>query len=130
MNSSLSTMSGEYHRLPKSTELAQQDREYADRMREKLGDESAQIHLLSSLRKNHEQKLESSSFPRHITFGYVSQVVFAILGVVIPLTHGSWSGYLGDNSNILAIVLFGVGLATTFGYIISEVWVAMHEKQG
>jgi hypothetical protein len=83
---------------------------------------------LSELKKTYEKELESSSFPRHITFGYVSQVVFAILGVVFPLTYGSWSGYLDDNSNVVAIVLFGVGLAMTFSYIISEVWAALHDK--
>jgi ABC-type uncharacterized transport system permease subunit len=54
----------------------------------------------------------------------VSQVAFAIVGAVMPLTYGSWSGYLGENSNTFAIGLFGAGLATTFSYIFSEVWAA------
>ena len=110
-------------------EIRRREERDAHDWQKELDEEHIRIDILSESKKNYEQELElkSGSFPRHITFGYMSQVAFAILGVAFPLIYGSWSGYLGDNSNIVAIVLFIIGLATTFAYIISEVWAATHQ---
>ena len=57
---------------------------FVDEVVKNIDDESAQIRVLSALRKNYEQELKYGPSRRQITFGYVSQVAFAIVGVVFP----------------------------------------------
>jgi hypothetical protein len=74
-----------------------------------------------------EREFSSLAFPRYTKFDFVCFVVFAILGVIFPLTYGVWGEYLlEDNESIMflifhanniALSLFGKGLALMFVYM-------------
>ena len=81
------------------------------------------------------EELMDVTYPEHARLGFFSFVLFAILGVIIPLTYRLWATYLLDlskeyaiivsqlnNANHIVVGLFSLGLAINFCYIALEVY--------
>jgi hypothetical protein len=96
----------------------------------KKDDELKQIAIQKALIKHYEEEIKSATLPKHLSFGYLSQVGFAATGVILPLTYEYWSIYLPDNADIFALIMFGCGLTATFAYISLEVVTALRIEHG
>jgi hypothetical protein len=97
-----------------------------DRLNDMLKREESKIDLLEILHRDLQREFEYLEFPKYIRFGFASFLIFAILGVIFPLTYNLWGSYLIIHrdiidliyySDIFALLLFGIGLALTFSYI-------------
>jgi hypothetical protein len=100
------------------------------RNRDKLNDRVKMaediISALNLSKNDLQRELTYSTFPKNMKFGFSSFVIFAILGVIFPLTYNIWGEYLLSDPNLIsllrytdtmAIILFSIGLALTFVYI-------------
>jgi hypothetical protein len=87
-------------------------------------------------------ELMDVSYPKHALFGFLSFVLFAVLGVIIPLTYRLWGPLLLDiskqyssvlpyldSSNHIVVGLFSVGLAVNLCYILLEVYPALNRPR-
>ena len=92
-------------------------------------DEHKPMAILSTLKAHHEQELKSITLPKNITFGYISQVIFAIFGVAIPLGLATWPDRASADADRIALIWFGLGLSTVFVYILSEVRTALRGER-
>ena len=71
--------------------------------------EESEIIRCQNMKQQYKADLDADTFPSHMRFGFTSQIIFAVLGVLIPLSYASWSEiFAGVTSNILVIGLFGV----------------------
>ena len=64
-----------------------------------------------------EEDLKSISYPKYVKFGYGSLIIFAILGVILPLTYRWWQVYLLNHSEIFGLGAFSIGLILTLLYL-------------
>lgn len=106
---------------PASLAISQQERDMIREWAGKRNDEHARMRILLELRKNHEQELKATIWPKHLAFGMSAQVTFAVFGVVIPLAYARWPALGGVEADTIALGWFGLGLSTVFAYIFSEV---------
>lgn len=99
-----------------------------------LNETRYQISNLQDDQKRTEDELTDIVYPKHSRFGFISFIIFAGLGVIIPMAYRSWGTYLiglSDTypiilqylptSNDIVIMLFAIGLAINFIYIFLEV---------
>jgi hypothetical protein len=49
--------------------------------------EESQIEFLEKLNRDLQRDFESLTFPKYIKFGFASFLIFAVSGVVFPLTY-------------------------------------------
>jgi hypothetical protein len=91
------------------------------RNRNKLDDErnseKNQILFLEGFKATQENDLKFLVYPKYVNFGYSSFIIFAISGVIFPLTYKWWPAYFLDNSEIFGLSAFGIGLILTFFYL-------------
>jgi hypothetical protein len=100
--------------------------DFINQNRQQQDEEYKRIRINNTLKEHYENELKTVIFPRHVTFGYLSQVGFAITGVALPLTHSIWSVSLGDYADAFGLGMFFAGLITMFVYIFSELWAALY----
>lgn len=82
--------------------------------------EENKLSFLKERLRIYEQELKSLIYPKHLKFAYISFIIFAIFGVIIPLTYEWWNIYFGEYSDIFALSMFGAGLMLSFVYIYME----------
>ena len=104
----------------------------------KIRDVEAEILSAQRMKEYDQREYNSVAYPKLIAFGFGSLVTFAILGVIFPLTYGSWIKtyeswvkpfflYIPYNyvhPNVLVIIAFIIGLSITFIYIGLELFYA------
>jgi len=68
-----------------------------------------------------DRELSSITYPQYMIFGFSSFVLFAFLGVIMPLTSKLWYSYVKENlyldPDFFVITLFLIGLIVTLAYI-------------
>ncbi len=58
-----------------------------DTLYDMLRREESQIEFLEKLNRDLQRDFESLTFPKYIKFGFASFLIFAVSGVVFPLTY-------------------------------------------
>lgn len=97
------------------------------------------LMMLEEITNTSRQELNSMEYPKHIRFGFISLIVFAIIGVIIPLTYGNWGevilhlrtqGYtLPLDLTSIILILFGIGLGLNLTYIYLELSIALKPRE-
>jgi hypothetical protein len=107
-------------------------------LQDKIRDVKAEILSAQRMKDYDHREYNSVAYPKLIVFGFGSLITFAILGVIFPLTYGSWVLFYGSwvkilfpsipytyvHPNVLAIIAFIIGLSITFIYIGLELYYA------
>lgn len=112
----------------------EENREF-QRLVDEFRETRSRISYLEEATKLILEELLAVAYPKYALFGFVSFIVFAILGVIIPLTYRLWGAYLLDlskqymivvpyldNASLIVVGLFSLGLAINFYYIALEVY--------
>jgi len=107
---------------PATRIIAHQEREKYDEL---VRNYQRGLSDVGNLEKQIESSIEDQknlTFPEHLIIGFFSFVIFAILGVIFPLTSQLWSPHIKQyfEPDSFALILFGIGLTVTFAYIGSE----------
>ena len=76
-----------------------------------------EYHFLKSQRQYLENDLKFLVYPKYVKFGYICFIIFAISGVIFPLTYRWWPLYWLNNSEIFGLSAFGIGFILTFLYL-------------
>jgi hypothetical protein len=138
-----------YHRIKSDGERTsdtlysiEENREF-HRLDEELRETSSRITHLEETAKSILEELSAVAYPKNALFGFLSFIVFAILGVIIPLTYRLWATSLLDlskqyaiivpqlnNANHIVVGLFSLGLAINFCYIALEVYPSFKKPPG
>ena len=94
---------------------------------DKRNSASQRLAILQELIKIMTQELEGLTYPKYIKFGFASFVMFAVLGVFVPLLYNTWEGFVDESiskvlvmpieNNALVLILFTIGLTLNFVYI-------------
>jgi outer membrane murein-binding lipoprotein Lpp len=112
---------------------ALEEKKKFDQLKTDLNSELIKINYLEKQLDQVTGELRSITYPKHVIFGISSFVLFAILGVIIPLTSQWWQSYsykyLGLDPNSLAVILFIIGLFITFLYFGIEIYSIFHKKE-
>jgi hypothetical protein len=107
-------------------------------LQDKIRDVEAEILSAKRMKDYDQREYNSVAYPKLIIFGFVSLITFAILGVIFPLTYGSWISFYESSvkilfpfipytylhPNVLVIIAFIIGLSITFIYIGLELYYA------
>ena len=107
-------------------------------LQDKIRDVEAEILSAKRMKDYDQREYNSVAYPKLIVFGFVSLITFAILGVIFPLTYGSWISFYESSvkilfpyipytyvhPNVLVIIAFIIGLSITFIYIGLELYYA------
>lgn len=75
------------------------------------------------------KELHSITYPKHWRFGYSSFLIFAVLGVIVPVTSQWWYFYTKEYTDLFAIISFSIGLGITFAYIGKEIYSIFHASK-
>jgi hypothetical protein len=59
----------------------------------KIRDEEAEILSAQKMKEYDQREYNSVAYPKLIVFGFTSLIIFALLGVIFPLTYGSWISF-------------------------------------
>jgi hypothetical protein len=108
------------------------DREVETRNRteEKIQMESNEISILEELKQQYEEELGAISYPLY-GIGFLSQIIFVITGVVIPLNYEWWVPFIlfsPIETNLFGLLMFYIGLSSSFSYIGLELWYSLFKK--
>jgi hypothetical protein len=114
-------------------------------LKAKIRDMEAEVLSAQRMKEFDQQEYNSVAYPKLIAFGFGSLVTFAILGVIFPLTYGSWVRvrtyeswvnllfpyipYTYVHPNVLVIIAFIIGLSITFIYIGLELYYATRQTR-
>lgn len=107
-------------RIIEETQYVEEQQNF-DNLKRELVEKENKIKFLNQQLSLNKDELHSLVYPKHLKFGFFSFVLFALLGVIIPLTHQWWSPYIIIDSDIFAFSMFLIGLIITFIYIFSEI---------
>jgi hypothetical protein len=67
--------------------------------------ELCRVLFLEAQLQDMRRKFDSLAFPKYMKFGFISLVVYAVLGVIFPLTYGVWGEYmLEDNVDLMFLI--------------------------
>jgi predicted RND superfamily exporter protein len=88
-----------------------------DTLRDQLNREESRISFLEDSKTTQENDLKFLVYPKYVKFGYASFIIFAMIGVIFPLTYRWWPLYWRNNSELLSLSAFGIGLLLTFLYL-------------
>jgi outer membrane murein-binding lipoprotein Lpp len=126
-------------RIPDNTsrmiehDYALEEKRKFNQLKTTFNSESAEINYFEKQLDQATKELRSITYPKHLIFGFSSFVLFAILGVIIPLTSQWWQSYsykyLGMDPNSFAVILFIIGLCVTFAYIGIEIFSIFFTKK-
>jgi ABC-type multidrug transport system fused ATPase/permease subunit len=101
------------------------------RLRDEIRSTEAKNQGIRKVKEYYETEYNSVAYPKNIKFGFVSLIIFAIIGVIFPLTYEWWviplftnSGY-EFNVNLLVVIFLAIGLTLTFLYIAKELYDAI-----
>ena len=92
-----------------------------------------ELFVLKAIKNEYERQLEYYSFPKFIKFGFFSQVYFAFVGVVVPLSYRYWILCLGKYAQYYQEIIFIVfvsGLVLMFLYLMMEIWQSIKTGMG
>lgn len=92
-------------------------------------DNQSRILYLGESKAILESDLKFLANPRYVTFGYSSLIIFAVLGVIFPLTYRWWPTYLLNNSEVSGLSAFVIGLVLTLLYIGLELGNALRNEK-
>jgi hypothetical protein len=98
---------------------------------EKRNSASSRLSVLRELLKILREELNAAIYPKHTKFGFISFLIFAVLGVFVPLTYNTWNEIISKvffipiDTNAFVLILFTVGLTLNFIYIGLELRVAI-----
>lgn len=104
--------------------------ETINRTGEKIQGEQNQISILENLKHQYEEELKAVSYPLY-EIGFLSQVIFVITGVVVPLNYEWWAPIIlfsPMEPNLFGLLMFYVGLASSFSYIGLELWHSLYKR--
>ena len=107
-------------RIIEANRTLEEERNFNELTKE-LVEKENKLKFLNQQYSLYNEELHSLVYPKHLKFGFISFGLFAFLGVVIPLMHQWWSPYFRENSDIFALIMFLIGLAITFAYILLEI---------
>lgn len=106
-----------------------------------LNETRYKISILQDSEKRIREELLDVVYPKHARFGFLSFIIFAGLGVIIPMAYRIWTGFLLDLANAYPIIiqylpdvnnivvaLFSFGLALNFFYIFLDVRPSLKTK--
>lgn len=102
-----------------------QDRYYGN-ITDKRDSSKNRLSILDELKSIMIQELEGVIYPKRIKFGFISFIVFAILGVIMPLVYNTWEHQVSEflrvpvENNLFVFILFIIGLSLNFIYIAME----------
>ena len=92
-----------------------------ERNRNKLLDEcnreESRILYLQESKATQQNDWKLLAYPKYLKFGYLSFIIFALCGAIFPLTYRWWPLYLLNQSEIVGLSAFGLGLILTFLYL-------------
>jgi hypothetical protein len=95
---------------------------------------NSRLSVLKELLKVSKEELSTVIYPKHIKFGFISFIVFAVLGVFAPLAYDTWSEIILKvflipiDTNAFVLILFTVGLTLNFIYIGLELRIAQSKS--
>jgi hypothetical protein len=81
------------------------------------------LTILQELKKIMDHELDALTYPKNIKFGFACFIIFAGLGVFVPLLYNTWDESISKylilpiENNIFVIILFTIGLTLNFVYI-------------
>jgi hypothetical protein len=111
-------------------DLSDKEVETRDRTEEKIQMESNEISILENLKHEYENELRAISYPLY-GIGFLSQVVFVITGIVIPLNYEWWVPtilFSPIDPNLFGLIMFYIGISSSFSYIGLELWHSLYKK--
>jgi ABC-type multidrug transport system fused ATPase/permease subunit len=101
------------------------------RLRDEIRSTEAKNQGIRNVKEYYEKEYNSVAYPKNIYFGFISLIIFAVIGVIFPLTYEWWviplftnSGY-EFNVNLLVVIFLAIGLSLTFLYIAKELYDAI-----
>ena len=106
-----------------NTLKSQSKRQYYDDLVDKRDSAKNRLTVLEELKKIMNQELEALTYPKHIKFGFTCFIIFAALGVFVPLFYNTWDKTISTvlimpiENNALVLMLFTIGLTLNFVYI-------------
>jgi hypothetical protein len=113
------TMTPPLDNNPATRIIAHQEREKYDEL---VRNYQRGLSKLTRLEEQIESSIEDQKhliLPEHLIIGFSSFVIFAILGVIFPLTSQLWNPYVKQyfEPDLFYLILFGIGLTVTLAYI-------------
>jgi len=107
-------------RIIEETQYVEEQQNF-DNLKRELVEKENKIKFLNQQLSLNKDELHSLVYPKYLKFGFFSFVLFALLGIITPLTYQWWSPYIVIDSDIFAFSMFLIGLIITFIYIFSEI---------
>jgi hypothetical protein len=88
-----------------------------DKLRDQRNSEESRILFLQESKTTQQDDWKLLVYPKYVKFGYLSFIIFALSGVIFPLTYRWWPLYMLNQSEIFGLSAFGLGLLLTFVYL-------------